>query len=86
MSSCRFHSQGHAVCKCWNGSGGSQEGSWACQLVPSPICLSAGTKLCGRGPLFVFLRQLSPSKSPSAEPMIESDNWRLPYLKAATLY
>lgn len=49
-------------------------------------CLSVGMLLHGRGPLLVFLRQLSHSKAPSAEPMIESDKWSLPYLKAATLY
>lgn len=54
--------------------------------VRSPICLSVGMLLRGRGPLFVFLRRLSISKSLSAEPMIESDKWSLSYLKAATLY
>jgi hypothetical protein len=67
--------------------GGLQEGSWTCLLLSCLLsvylwaCCSSAER-----PLFVFLRRLSLSKSPSAEPVIGSDNWTLPYLKAATLY
>lgn len=78
------------VHKSWDGVGwitGRILGTPA--LVLSPVCLSvylwAFRSLAGR-PLFVFLRRLSLSKSPSAESVIGSDNWKLLYLKAATLY
>lgn len=58
-------------------------------LVLSPVCLSVylwAFRSLAERPVFVFLRRLSLSKSPPAELVIGSDNWKLLYLKAATLY
>ena len=53
-SSCRVVSftRRDLACKCWDGSGGSQEGSWACQLLSALLsvylsaCSSVAEGLC----------------------------------------
>ena len=83
--------KGHAessvsVAETWSGRAGTTLVDLGHASFCPLFCLSVGMLLRGRGPVFVFLRRLSISKSPSAEPMIESDKWSLSYLKAATLY